>query len=406
MQVITPSFIAQGTLEASILYQAINTRVPWIDDNKGNGPWDFIPSKDKLFYNEGDRISSIVKPIWDLAHNFSGIPTTEKHNPCGYWSKFTDGYSPTPTPPYSPITTYDKWTSGAGSYAPYSYSLVTLNGKYYIGSQECKLIEYNGTDFTSDYVSGQPPGTNAGHRITDMIVFNNKIYAVRTRGGTLCEWNGVDDWVVKVDAAYAGFSTLYLAVYNGILYAIDTYWDRLLRWDGESSWVIVATYEGGAGSWVLTGSILASSGIFLGGQNNEELYQWDGDELLVKVASGEDNLDLLSLEYHTGAIYAGTNAGTLLRRSGDSWTQVAPIYENELLIRCLLSAEGRLFASTGREAGETSGGGKLLEYDENIKWIERTGSVTQDLMNIVVNNYRIYGQTCYPSTKLVRWGDE
>ena len=76
----------------------------WITENKGRGPWEVEPITDKVIYNEGDRISSISNPVWDVNHEFSGVPVTGKHVPCGYWSKGPSGgggYVPPPTPPAS-----------------------------------------------------------------------------------------------------------------------------------------------------------------------------------------------------------------------------------------------------------------------------------------------------------------
>jgi len=71
---------------------------------KGQSPWEVEPITDKVIYNEGDRISSISNPVWDVNHEFSGVPVTGKHVPCGYWSKGPSGgggYVPPPTPPAS-----------------------------------------------------------------------------------------------------------------------------------------------------------------------------------------------------------------------------------------------------------------------------------------------------------------
>lgn len=65
----------------------------WVDDNKGQGPWEFTEQSDKLHYNEGNLISDHDNPVWATDHlSFSDEPITPTHHPwCGYWHK---GYGP------------------------------------------------------------------------------------------------------------------------------------------------------------------------------------------------------------------------------------------------------------------------------------------------------------------------
>jgi len=64
----------------------------WIDDNKGQGVWGFEKSPQKIFYNEGDSISSRKNTQWQI-REFSGEPVTDGHKPCGYWNSYTGGKS-------------------------------------------------------------------------------------------------------------------------------------------------------------------------------------------------------------------------------------------------------------------------------------------------------------------------
>ena len=61
----------------------------WIDDNKGQGPWEFSERSDKPHYNEGNLISDHNNPVWATDHlSFSDEPITPTHHPwCGYWYK-------------------------------------------------------------------------------------------------------------------------------------------------------------------------------------------------------------------------------------------------------------------------------------------------------------------------------
>ena len=46
----------------------------WITDNKGAGPWDFIP--------QGEKYGYVNNPRWTVN------PASEViHEPCGYWPK-------------------------------------------------------------------------------------------------------------------------------------------------------------------------------------------------------------------------------------------------------------------------------------------------------------------------------
>lgn len=63
----------------------------WIDDYKGNGPWNFTKQYDKPHYNEGNLISNSGEPIWGdafFADKIDKTPVTPEHHPwCGYWPR-------------------------------------------------------------------------------------------------------------------------------------------------------------------------------------------------------------------------------------------------------------------------------------------------------------------------------
>jgi len=57
----------------------------WKKNPEGPDEWNFTPSPDKRFYNEGDLIAGVYTlPTF----NFTGIPCTPEHIPCGYWWRF------------------------------------------------------------------------------------------------------------------------------------------------------------------------------------------------------------------------------------------------------------------------------------------------------------------------------
>lgn len=61
----------------------------WIDDNKGQGPWDFEKQTEKPSYNQGNLISHKSNTVWetDFLSNSARVDNriTPIHDPCGYW---------------------------------------------------------------------------------------------------------------------------------------------------------------------------------------------------------------------------------------------------------------------------------------------------------------------------------
>jgi len=363
----------------------------------------------KTEYNEGDRISSINNPTWDLDHEFSGIPIINKHNPCGYWSK---GYTPTPSSgeiPIVPIDTYDVWVKSSGSYAPYSYSLVAFNDKLYMGHTHCRLIEWNELS-SSSYVT--PIGTNTGKYISDLISFNDKIYGVRN-DGRLLEWNGTDDWTAKTSNYESNNFVPKLVIHNGLLYASHYNPGRLMVWNGSNAWEIVATYSGST-PYII--SIVSNDSTILLGDNSNDgvnlfsarLFQWDGENALDLVANGWGiDTAIQSLAWFNSNVYGGTSpSGKLLKWDGsEAWTEVAPKYGSQTFIRDLLVAGGRLFGCTG--GGYSSGSfGNLLEWNETDAWTLRASYAYNvcEVPKIRLLNGRIYGTSGWKYVYLIRWG--
>ena len=57
----------------------------WKKNPEGPDEWNFTPSPNKIEYNEGELIAGIYTiPTF----NFTGIPCTLEHIPCGYWWRF------------------------------------------------------------------------------------------------------------------------------------------------------------------------------------------------------------------------------------------------------------------------------------------------------------------------------
>jgi len=54
-----------------------------IGDRSGNGIWGFVKQEDRPSYNEGDEIETSASPEFDI--DFTGVPITPIHKPCGYW---------------------------------------------------------------------------------------------------------------------------------------------------------------------------------------------------------------------------------------------------------------------------------------------------------------------------------
>lgn len=50
---------------------------------KGLGPWPFAKSFADNRYNVGNKIVDTTQPVWDINH--TGIPISDRHDPCGVW---------------------------------------------------------------------------------------------------------------------------------------------------------------------------------------------------------------------------------------------------------------------------------------------------------------------------------
>lgn len=74
---------------------------------KGQGAWTFEKSAPKPRYNEGNRIATFADPVWTT--DFTGIPITDGHDPCGYWHREPTLYEP---PTFTPTA----YGSGLGGY--------------------------------------------------------------------------------------------------------------------------------------------------------------------------------------------------------------------------------------------------------------------------------------------------
>ena len=249
VRVTVPSFIAQSSLEASVLYQAINTRVPWIDDNKGSGPWSFLPSKNKLSYNEGDRISSSVDPTWEAQHNFSGVPITDKHNPCGYWSREIL------LPDKAVINGVIDPKVGEDIIYYRAYSHEVIGNKLYIGCYPyCTLFEWDSAvGGTPDLVASTFDVANDKFSWPAYLdILNNKLYGVcRTsvsydndKLGGLLFWNGViaSSWT-NVAPGGAHYATD-VAFYAGNYYKMGS--DEKAYWWNETQSIWVEAYTSAA----------------------------------------------------------------------------------------------------------------------------------------------------------------
>lgn len=54
-----------------------------VGNRSGNGMWGFTKQLDKLCYNEGDEVKCSNSPVFNI--DFTGVPITPIHKPCGYW---------------------------------------------------------------------------------------------------------------------------------------------------------------------------------------------------------------------------------------------------------------------------------------------------------------------------------
>jgi len=73
-------------------YGKENAKSVAIGDRSGNGIWGFVKQEEKPRYNEGDEIETSASPLFDI--EFTKIPITPTHKPCGYWHSTPDNMIP------------------------------------------------------------------------------------------------------------------------------------------------------------------------------------------------------------------------------------------------------------------------------------------------------------------------
>jgi len=213
--------------------------------------WDIT----KITYNEGDRISSIIDPTWNARHNFSGVPVSTKHNPCGYWSKGEagsgQGYIPAPSPPI-PIPVVNEWVQVANFPGDMRSDAVAaaVGNKIYMGMGLSDEItygdwwEYNTANnswtektslLSSEYEGG---GDAKGRHQAVAVTTGGKVYVglgqaiynsgVQYQFRDWYEYNpGSDEWVQKANFPGGYVRSAAAAEVDGIIYVgagVDSDW--------------------------------------------------------------------------------------------------------------------------------------------------------------------------------------
>ena len=325
----------------------------------------------KIIYNEGDRLTSIADPVWSPPGQ-GNTPITPTHIPCGYWSK---NYVPSPTPAELPCN----WDIVAPQY-----------------------------------------GADTVNRPTDLIVFNNEIFAASSSSGyTLLKWNEVDAWeglipYVAADACPA------LAILGTDLYGLGAN-INLNKWDGISAWGRKVTHSGYYSSNFLT-SYNSRLYTHEGSAGTIKLLEWDGAASWVDKGSysAADAESIDSLIVFNGSLYLNTQAGLLKWNGTDTLSKVADyitagycaVFNNELYMTSgvylykfsgseWVLQSGTMEGSDGSRAiidyfghllisGTTSGNTSLWLYEDNAFRIAATNDI--DTINcLCVHNGRLYG---------------
>jgi hypothetical protein len=207
---------------------------------------------------------------------------------------------------------------------------------------------------------------SADHEITQLLVFDNKIYGATAdiiapyTGGSLQEWDNGDAWVEVAPQL------------NG-----QSYIDAMCAYDDK---IYAGTYDYGA-----TGG---------------HLQEWNGTNAWVKKADTlNSQTRILSLAEFGGKLCAGTSpGGRLFEWDGASaWVQKAGALNSQTSIYSLLSLNGSLYASTGP-------GGKLFKWDGVSAWGEVAGQQASQTAVYSLVSYKgwIYGVTG-PNGYLFRW---
>lgn len=161
--------------------------------------------------------------------------------------------------------------------------LAVYNGKIYGGmfgtieAGKGKLYEWNGVNA---WVEVAPMfGTERG--IFCLAVYNNRLYGGTNPGGKILRWNDVNAWEEVTDLVTAVGSVNALAVFNGKLYATCN--SGFYEWNGTGDWKFIENRQ--------FRCLLVYNNKLYGGSGDGALWEWDGVNPWINVASKIENRD-------------------------------------------------------------------------------------------------------------------
>ena len=268
----------------------------------------------KTKYNEGDRISDISNPLWDVNHEFSGVPITSKHIPCGYWSK---GYDITVSP------AYDAWIAKADFTSTRLYGVAASAGE----------VLFTGLGEHSSYCDDwwkYLPSTDTWQQVTafgggirgraSAATVGTKIYVglgSAAFGSSEKDWweydTVADTWTQKAD--YNADTTFAVAVGCGTKVYVGTGYTATKDWweynPATNGWTQKTDFGGSARYAAvgveLNGFIYVGLGIDSGSNELQDWWKYDPDaDSWVQIANFGYRLGFAVAVAVGGKIYAGT----------------------------------------------------------------------------------------------------
>ena len=336
---------------------------------QGQVPWTNIPVEGKTTYNEGDRISSINNPTWDADHEFSGVPVTDTHIPCGYWSK---EYVPILTPSFGWVQMADIPPVGV---LRMSATAIGVGSRIFVG-----LGKY-GADVTGErWIADWWEYIVVQNRWEQRVDFGGGVrkYAMSASiGGKIYVGGGssdtgsqkdwweydpeADTWTQKADFIVANANTVAVGcgtkVYVG-MYSYDNQ-DWYEYNPADDTWTQKTDFPGTAVSSAvgaeLNGFVYVGLGYYPYGNRSKDWWKYDpSDDSWVEIACFSTGYSHSIAVSANSKIYAGTGIDSWRNYRG-AWMSYDPdtnLWSSEIAFgrrysAIVASADGKIFAGTG-----------------------------------------------------------
>ncbi|MHA1481889.1 MAG: hypothetical protein ACTSQA_00440 [Candidatus Heimdallarchaeaceae archaeon] len=243
----------------------------WIDDNKGQGPWELQKQPDKLGY--------VNNPFWTKT-------ATGKHDPCGYWLT-GDNFK---------VTTYTNYIQGTGWIfkAPtitnvFGNALATHDSQIYgFSILPDTLAKWNNINAWENIGSYSPVDQNQS---PDIISFGESLYVLYSYIYKNEIFRIVNNSFVLFNSGF-GIMLRRLIGYHDVLYATDTHKSQLFR-------VLDGACVAYTDNWTdgLLANIVYNDLLFCAtfGGSAHDLYSWDGND-------GSNFILRATLNFGTGGV--------------------------------------------------------------------------------------------------------